>query len=217
MTEGIGFQDKLIVYWRTGIKALRGLFRGLFLKRRGGMLLVGKGVTISHGRHIRCGKWVKFEDYAEIHGLCADGLQFGDYVTIGRGVMIRPSSYYGIDLGEGLVIGDHSSIGPHGYIGCSGKISIGNNVMLGPKCSLFAENHRFADREHSIKSQGVVRRGIVIEDDCWIASGVTILDGVTIGRGCVIGAGTLVTKDVPPGSVVVDRRDRWVRQRTSEA
>ena len=102
-------------------------------------------------------------------------------------------------------------------MGCSGKISIGNNVMLGPKCNLFAENHRFADREHSIKSQGVVRRGIVIEDDCWIASGVTILDGVTIGRGSVIGAGTLVTKDVPPGSIVVDRRDRWVRQRASEA
>ena len=40
MTEGIGFQDKLIVYWRTGIKALRGLFRGLF-RGGGGRFLSG--------------------------------------------------------------------------------------------------------------------------------------------------------------------------------
>ena len=65
------------------------------------MLLIGKGVQISHGKHIRCGKNVKFEDYAEIHGLCSDGLNFGDYVTISRGVMIRPSSYYGGDYGVG--------------------------------------------------------------------------------------------------------------------
>lgn len=84
-----------------------------------------------------CGKNVKFEDYSEIHGLCSEGLNFGDYVTIGRGVMIRPSSYYGGDYGIGLTMGEHSSIGPYGYVGCSGRITIGKNVMLGPKCSLF--------------------------------------------------------------------------------
>jgi acetyltransferase-like isoleucine patch superfamily enzyme len=216
MTEGIGFQDKMIIWAHAGMKAFRGLFRGLLLKKRGKMLLVGRGVSITHGRHISCGKWVKFEDFSEIQGLSAQGLHIGDYVTIGRGVMIRPSSYYGIDMGEGLEIGDHSSIGPYGYVGCSGKISIGSNVMIGPKCNLFAENHRFQSSEQSIKSQGVVRRGIVIEDDCWIASGVTVLDGVTIGKGSVIGAGTLVSKDVPPGSILLDRRERWLRQRQAD-
>ena len=42
---------------------------------------------------------------------------------------------------------------------------------------------------------------------------MTILDGVTIGKGSVIGAGTLITKDVPAGSVVIDKREKNVRKR----
>lgn len=92
MNEKIGLTDKLIIYKNTGKKALRGLVKRLFLKEVHGLFLVGKHTTITHGRHIRCGKNVKFEDYAEIHGLCEE-LVFGDNVTISRGVMIRPSSY----------------------------------------------------------------------------------------------------------------------------
>lgn len=213
MESAIKLNDKIIIYWRTGIKFLRGLRKRFFLKQAKGLFLVGKGVQISHGSHIICGKNVKFEDYAEIQGLCSEGLLFGDYVTIGRGTMIRPSSYYGNDLGKGLIMGEHSSIGPHAYVGCSGKISVGKNVMFGPKCSLFAENHNFNDTEVNIKSQGVKQKGITIEDDCWIGSNVTILDGVTIGKGSVIGAGTLVAKDVPAGSVVIDKREKKLRSR----
>lgn len=213
MNKHISKKDKIIILYQTGIKAARGCFRRLFLKEAHGVFLVGKGVRISHGKHIRCGKNVKFEDYSEIHGLCADGLNFGDYVTISRGVMIRPSSYYGGDYGIGLTMGEHSSIGPYGYIGCSGRITIGKNVMFGPKCSLFAENHVFSDTQSSIKSQGVQQKGITVEDDCWIGSNVTILDGVTIGKGSVIGAGTIITKDVPSGSIVIDKREKGIRSR----
>ena len=213
MNEQISKLDKFIIYKNTGIKALRGLWKRLFIKEVHGLFLVGKHTTITHGSHIRCGKNVKFEDYAEIHGLCSDGLNFGDYVTISRGVMIRPSSYYGSDFGVGLTMGEHSSIGPYGYVGCSGRITIGKNVMFGPKCSLFAENHVFSDTEKDIKSQGVAQKGITVEDDCWIGSNVTILDGVTIGMGSVIGAETLVTKDVAPGSIVVDKRNKHIKER----
>ena len=205
--------DKILILNHTFIKFFRGSVRRFFLKEVHGIFLVGKNVQITHGKHISCGKNVKFEDFSEIHGLCSDGLNFGDYVTISRGVMIRPSSYYGGDYGVGLTMGEHSSIGPYGYIGCSGKISIGKNVMLGPKCSIFAENHVFSDKESSIKSQGVKQKGVTIEDDCWIGSNVTILDGVTIGKGSVIGAGTLVTKDIPAGSIVVDKRIKNIRNR----
>lgn len=214
MLENLSFRDKSIVLMRTGIKAARGLRRRCWLGKVHGLLLVGAHVTISHAWNIRCGKNVKFEDYSEIQGLCSDGLHFGNDVTIGRGVMIRPSSYYGGgDLGRGLAVGDNSSIGPHGYVGCSGKVIIGNNVMIGPKVSIFAENHIFVSTETTIKSQGVAQKGIVIEDDCWIGSNVIILDGVTIGHGSVIGAGTIVTKDVPPESKVVDRLNKIIIKR----
>lgn len=213
MNQNIGRKDKLIIIYQAGIKCIRGVIKRPFFKEAHGMLFVGKGVQISHRKHIRCGKNVKFEDYSEIHGLCSEGLNFGDYVTISRGVMIRSSSYYGGDYGIGLTIGEHSSIGPYGYVGCSGRIIIGKNVMFGPKCSLFAENHVFADTKSNIKSQGVRQKGIIIEDNCWIGSNVTILDGVTIGTGSVIGAGTLITKDIPAGSVVVDKREKMIKSR----
>ena len=213
MEVTINLIDKIIIYWHAGIKVLHGLFISFFLKKVKGLLLVGKGVQITHGKHIQCGKNVKFEDYAEIHGLCSEDLIFGDFVTIGRGTLIRPSSYYGNDLGKGMTIGEHSSIGPYGYVGCSGKISIGDNVMIGPKCSLFAENHNFSDTEKSIKSQGVNQKGITIEDDCWIGSNAIILDGVTIGKGSVIGAGTLISKSIPPYTIVIDKREKIIRNR----
>lgn len=213
MVKGIRKNDKVIIFWNAGWKMFRGFWYRLFIKETGGVFLVGRHVKITHGKHIICGKNVKFEDYSEIHGLCEDGLIFGDNVTISRGVMVRPSSYYGGDLGKGLIMGDHSSIGPYGYVGCSGKIVIGKHVMFGPKCSLFAENHIFSDREATIKSQGVNQKGITIEDNCWIGSNCIILDGVTIGRGSVIGAGTLVTRDIPAGSIVIDKRAKSITDR----
>ncbi len=213
MLENQSFCDKSIILIRTGIKAARGIRRRIWLGKAHGLLLIGAHVTLSHARNIYCGKNVKFEDYSEIQGLCRDGLYFGDGVTIGRGTMIRPSSYYGGDLGYGLTIGDNSSIGPHGYVGCSGSVIIGKNVMIGPKVSIFAENHIFRDIDQTIKSQGVRRKGIIIEDDCWIGSNVIILDGVRIGQGSVIAAGTIVTNDVPPYSKVIDRLNKKIIKR----
>lgn len=205
--------DIISILITTGFKFLRGIKVRFFLNQVHGLFLVGKHVQISHAHNIICGKGVKFEDYVEIQGLSSEKIVIGDYVTLSRGVMIRPSSYYGGDLGKGLEIGHNSSIGPYGYVGCSGKIKIGNNVMFGPKCSLFAENHNFNDNLQSIKNQGVNQKGIIVEDDCWIGSNVIILDGVKIGKGSVIGAGTVITNDVPSGSIVIDKKDKRIRSR----
>lgn len=203
------------IYFHAGVKILRGFARKPFMRSVKGLLFVGKSVRITFGNRIVCGGNVKFEDYSEIQGLALDGITFGDYCTIGRGVMIRPSSYYGIDLGQGLEMGSHSSIGPYGYIGCSGKITIGQNVMVGPRCSFFAENHNFEDINSPIKMQGVSNRGIKIEDNVWIGSNTVILDGVTIGKGSVIGAGSLIAKDIPPYSKVIDKRTKITTDRVS--
>lgn len=212
MSTEIKKVDKLSIYIKTFWKIMRGLCK--FGLKYDFPIFIGKSVEITHRKHIKCGKNVKFESYSEIHGLARDGLHFGNNVTIGRYTEIRPSSYYGVgNIGSGLKMGDNSSIGPYGFIGCSGKIIIGENVMIGPRVSLFAENHNFSNEDTTIKAQGVSNKGIVIEDDCWIESGVIILDGVRIGSGSVIGAGTLVNKDIPKNSVVYDKRNRTIKDR----
>ena len=87
-------------------------------------------------------------------------------------------------------------------MGCSGLITIGNNVMMSPGVSIYAENHNFLDSTLPMKEQGVTVSFVTIEDDCWIASNSCILAGVTIGKGSVVAAGSVVTKNVPPYSVV---------------
>lgn len=197
----------------TAIKIFRGLLIKPFFKSSKGIVFLGRRAVIRNKNKIRVGKNCKFESGCEVQGLSKQGLIFGDNVTIGHTTMIRPSSYYGVEVGEGMSIGNNSSIGPLGYIGCGGFIRIGENVMIGPRVSLFAENHNFEDTNHSIKEQGIHRKGINIEDDCWIGSGVIILDGVTIGSGSVIAAGTVVTKDIPPNSIVMDKKNKVIRQR----
>jgi len=51
----------------------------------------------------------------------------------------------------------------------------------------------------------------VIEDDVWIGFKATILKGVTIGRGSVIAAGSVVTKDVPPYTLVAGNPAQIIR------
>jgi acetyltransferase-like isoleucine patch superfamily enzyme len=74
--------------------------------------------------------------------------------------------------------------------------------MMSPGVSIYAENHNFLDPSLPMKDQGVTVQFVTIEDDCWIASNSTILAGVTVGKGSVIAAGAVVTKDIPPYSVV---------------
>ncbi|WP_318767591.1 acyltransferase [Lactiplantibacillus carotarum] len=191
------------------MRVFRGVFKGLLLKKSG-ILLVGRHVKISNSRHIKTGKLVKFEDYSEIQGLSQNGIVLEDYVTIGRNVQIRPSSYYGVGIiGAGLKVDENSSIGPNGFIGCAGQVNIGKNVMIGPNVTIIAENHNFNEKSTSIKSQGVNQQGITIEDNVWIGANVTILDGVNIGAGSVIGATTLINKDVQANMVYVDKKNSF--------
>lgn len=209
--------DQLITLWRLLPFLLRGLLEKLFMGESSGWVLVGKQVSIRYAGYLHAGKELIIEDYAEINGRSTQKIILGNRVTIGKYAIIRPGNLYGGELGEGLRVGDHSNIGPYSYIGCSGFISIGNNVMISPRVSIYAENHVFDSTEDTIKSQGVKRKTVVIEDDCWIAANSIILAGVTIGKGSVVAAGSVVSKDVPPYSVVAGVPARIIKSRLTHS
>ncbi|AWW30601.1 acyltransferase [Echinicola strongylocentroti] len=190
------------VLLRTSVWFVRGSFRRLWFKSSEGMLLIGKRVTIRQARYLSVGKNFIAQDNCEINCLSQKGIVFGDKVTVGSYAIIRPTNLYGGEAGVGLKVGNNSSIGPYAYIGCSGYIEIGDNVMMSPRVSIYSENHNFGDTENPMIEQGVTRSFAKIEDDCWIASNSIILAGVTVGRGSVVAAGSVVTKDVPPYSIV---------------
>ena len=55
-------------------------------------------------------------------------------------------------------------------------------------------------------------RHMIIGDDVWIAEGATLLGGITVGDGAVIGAHAVVTKDVPPRTVVAGNPARILKE-----
>jgi acetyltransferase-like isoleucine patch superfamily enzyme len=211
--EKLGFFDIVRLLFQIGWWVFRGFFCRPVFKQAKGLIMIGCGVRIRYPNYLVVGKNFIIEDFVEVMALSNQGIVCGDNVTIGAYATIKPSSYYGRNIGEGLQIGDNSNIGRYSYIGCSGKINIGKNVMMGPRVSLFAENHNFSRTDIPMKAQGVQRDQIDIEDDCWLASGSIILAGVTIGQGTIVAAGSVVTKDVPAYSVVAGSPAKVIKSR----
>ena len=86
--------------------------------------------------------------------------------------------------------------------GCScldlGGITIGDNVLIGPRVNLVSENHPVDPAQRAF----LIGMPVTIEDNVWIGAAATILPGVTVGENSVVAAGSVVTKDVPPNSIV---------------
>jgi len=99
-------------------------------------------------------------------------------------------------------MGNNVGISPNCYIQVRGNVKIGNNVILGPGAKIFSESHNHFDTNKFINEQGETRKGVTIEDGVWIGSDAIVLDGVRVGAHSIIAAKSLVTKNVPPYSIV---------------
>jgi acetyltransferase-like isoleucine patch superfamily enzyme len=167
---------------------------------------------LEFGFMIQTGAGLILEDDVKINALSAHGISFGNNVTIGRGAILVCTGVVA-NKGEGILIGSNSAVGALSFLGGQGGIRIGNNVIMGPSVRIFSENHNFEDPAVPIRKQGESRQGVVIEDDCWIGAGATILDGATIGTGSVVAAASVVTRSVPPFSVVAGVPAKVIKSR----
>ena len=80
-----------------------------------------------------------------------------------------------------------------------GGLDIADDVMIGPNVSIITMGHPL---EPSQRRKATIGKPIVIERNVWIAAGATIVGGVTVGENSVVAAGSVVTKDVPPNTLV---------------
>jgi acetyltransferase-like isoleucine patch superfamily enzyme len=127
----------------------------------------------------------------------------GDYSTI--------EDFATVNNGVGAVhIGKHSRIGIGNVI--IGPVTIGNHVILAQNIVMSGLNHTYTDVQVSIEEQPVTTAQIIVEDDCWIAANAVLTAGVTIGKHSVVAGGAVVTKSVPPFSVVAGNPAKIIKQ-----
>ncbi|AKL99566.1 sugar O-acetyltransferase [Burkholderia pyrrocinia] len=134
-----------------------------------------------------------FDDEADVRVLFSELI--GTQVDDGF-VLIPPFHATG---GAGMKIGRNVFVNQNCTFYDLGGLEIGDDVMIGPNVSLITSGHPV---EPSRRRDFVVAKSITIERNVWIGAGATIIGGVTVGENSVVAAGAVVTKDVPPNTLV---------------
>lgn len=111
----------------------------------------------------------------------------------------------GIDIHPGAVIGDYFAIDHGTGVVIGSTCIIGHHVKIYQGVTLGAKSFELDDSGNPVK--GIPRHPIV-EDHVVIYAGATILGRITIGRNSVVGGNVWVTRDLPPGSRVVQKKAR---------
>ncbi len=88
-----------------------------------------------------------------------------------------------------------------------GGITIEEGAFIGPHCVLATEYHP----EEPAQRHSLLTKPIVIGRNAWLGADVKVLAGVTVGENAIVAAGSVVTKDVPPDTVVAGSPARVIR------
>jgi acetyltransferase-like isoleucine patch superfamily enzyme len=147
-----------------------------------------------------------------------------DSISIGANTHVRGEILTFAHGGQ-ITIGDYCYIGEGTRIWSAKSITIGNRVLISHNVNIYDnDTHPIDDPAARHKQfRDIITTGhptqidlcekpVVIEDDALVASACTILKGITIGRASVVGAGSVVTKDVPPYSLVAGNPARFIRK-----
>jgi acetyltransferase-like isoleucine patch superfamily enzyme len=137
----------------------------------------------------------------------------GHYITLGNDFDAFPGlriEAFDLHLSKrfspSIAIGDRVSINYDCHIGCVNEIKIGNDVLLASRVYISDHSHGdpdYVDIDTPPSARKVYSKGpVIIEDGVWIGEGACILPGVRIGRHAIVGANAVVTRDVPPYTIV---------------
>ena len=107
-----------------------------------------------------------------------------------------------------------SYIGPEAYWSAKGGIEIEKNVIFGPRTVIWTYNHNFRSDEMVPYDTEIIREKVIIRKNVWIGLGAMLLPGVEVGEGSVVAAGSIVSKNVPPLSIVAGNPAKVIGERS---
>ena len=82
--------------------------------------------------------------------------------------------------------------------------------MISSNCSITTTTHPI-DSAKRFAEDGITKP-VIIGKNAWLGMGAVLLPGITIGDDSIVGAGSVVTKDVPPKSIVVGNPAKVLRK-----
>ncbi|GFE77931.1 MULTISPECIES: DapH/DapD/GlmU-related protein [Novosphingobium] len=135
---------------------------------------------------------------------CA-GLRLAPKVIVMGPIAITPPG-----VGNRIAIGSRSFVNSNVRFGGKGGVTIGKFAQIAPNVAFETSSHELAFE--CGYSRPPVTAPVVVGDHVWIGTGAIILPGVTIGRGAVVAAGAVVTRDVPPRTLVGGVPARFIRE-----
>ncbi len=133
----------------------------------------------------------------------------------GKNFVFDPNGLYSFN---NITVGNDVYLGVKPILMASkSEIIIGNKIMFGPEVVLVGGGHNTSvvgKYMYDVKEKRPEDDlGVIIEDDVWIGARAMILRGVTVGRGSIIAANAVVTKSVPPYSIVAGIPAKVIKKR----
>ena len=166
---------------------------------------IGEGATIGFGTYLKA-RSVKIGRYARIG---ATSFIDAETITIGEDAKINEQVFVGglSSPDSHLRIGARTIIMQHTFINVARPVAIGDDTCIGGRCSIFTHG----SWQNMLDGYPVTFAPVTIGNNVWIPWQVFIMPGVTIGDGATIGAGSLVTREIPAGSLAVGSPAKVIR------